>query len=51
MKKNSMKRNLIIACYIIASPLALHYIEVPLLVLQQCPSLRASSPIWASEFS
>ena len=25
-----MKRKLVIACYIIASPLALHYIQVPL---------------------
>ena len=29
-KKTSINRNLVIACYIIASPLALHYIQVPL---------------------
>ena len=29
-KKTSINRNLVIACYIIASPLALHYIQVTL---------------------
>ena len=41
-KKISIKRNLVIlACYIIASPLAIHYIEVPLLMLEICPEMHA----------